>query len=391
MGSIADSMPEFGYPALQGYVNRRIAFNKAAASARDRGIPCSQAPPVFPMNSHSSSRYVINNFIRTDGMELQVLAYDTRHRYQHASAFDPVMRIEKVLPDHATIMRIFNDQTPKCIGWDPGELVSAALCMIHHADNWDRQPEAQDPPLSNLLIRRSALYSPTKSARADRERLKNRSPAVQAKEAITGDLWVQEQDSTAATLRLPSISDMESALPSKEQYTVDEFEQALLVRLSMEPLLREVYSTSRFQKDRWAEKRAKRAELHMAVDAILRMCGPEPCSIAVGNGTFRTGFNLASKHECFKTHFAKKARALGHVVVLVDEFLTSTMCPSCAAHDVRSRVAKPTQRSCVCVECGRWINRDSVGAQNIALIAERWMTDQTRPLPLERPAQPSQL
>lgn len=307
MGSLADSMPQqFGYRALQGYINRQIAYNKAAASARDRGVPCSQVPPEFPINNQSSSRYATNNFIRTDGLQLQVLAYDTRSRYQPAFAIDPVMRMEKVLPDHATIMRMFNGQIPKCIGWDPGELVTAALCMIHHAHNWDRQPEAQDPPVSNLLIRRPALYSPTTSARTDRERIKNRSPVAQANEAITGDLWVREQDSTAATLRLPSLADIESALPSKEQCTVDEFEQALLVRLSLEPLLREIYSTSRLQKDRWAEKRAKRAELDMAVDAILRLCGPEPCLIAIGNGTFRTGLNLASKHECFKTHFAKK-------------------------------------------------------------------------------------
>ncbi|KAF9538668.1 hypothetical protein EC957_006373 [Mortierella hygrophila] len=184
---------------------------------------------------------------------------------------------------------------------------------------------------------------------------------------------------------------MENALPSKEQCTVDEFEQALLVRLSVEPLLREIYSTSRPQKDRWAEKQAKRAELVMAVDAILILCSPEPCLIAVGNGTFRTGLNLASKREYFKTYFAKKARASGYVVVLVDEYLTLSMCPSCGAHDVRSRVPKSTQRLCVCLECGRWINRDSVRAHNIALIAERWMTDQTRLLPLKRPPQPSQL
>lgn len=307
MGSLADSMPQqFGYRALQGFVNQQIAYNRAAAIARDRGVPCLQVPPVFPINNQPSSRYAVNNFIRTNGLELQVLAYDTRSRYQPSFAIDPIMRVEKVLPDHATIMRIFNGQIPKCIGWDPGELVTAALCMIHHAHNWNRQPETNDPAVSNLLIRRSALYSPTTSARADRERVKNRIPEARPNEVVTGDLWVREHDPTAVTLRLPSLANMESALPSQEQYTVDEFEEALLVRLTLEPLLREIYSTSRLQKDSWAEKRAKRAELDMAVDAILRLCGPEPCLIAVGNGTFRTGFNLASKHECFKTHFAKK-------------------------------------------------------------------------------------
>ncbi|KAG0248407.1 hypothetical protein BGZ95_008066 [Linnemannia exigua] len=75
MGSLAGVMlPQFGYQALQGYVNRLIAYSKAAASARDRVVPYSQVPPEFPINNQASSRYAINSFIRTDGLQLQVLA-----------------------------------------------------------------------------------------------------------------------------------------------------------------------------------------------------------------------------------------------------------------------------------------------------------------------------
>ncbi|KAF9296200.1 hypothetical protein BGZ88_000493 [Linnemannia elongata] len=127
----------------------------------------------------------------------------------------------------------------------------------------------------------------------------------------------------------------------------------------------------------------------MAVAAILRFCGPEPCVIAIGNGKFRTGINMSSKHETLQSLFAKKARAQGHIVVFVDEYLTSTMCPACTARGETSRMAKPTSRSCVCVACGRWINRDSVGAHNIALIAEQWLFDQSRPISLLRPSVPT--
>ncbi|KAG0286834.1 hypothetical protein BGZ96_009124 [Linnemannia gamsii] len=87
MLSLADSMPqEFGYQTLQGYVNRRIAYNKATASAPGRSVPCSQTPPEFPINNQSSARYTINNFIRTNGLKLQVLAYGMISRYQSAFA-----------------------------------------------------------------------------------------------------------------------------------------------------------------------------------------------------------------------------------------------------------------------------------------------------------------
>ncbi|KAK3842643.1 MAG: hypothetical protein J3R72DRAFT_490442 [Linnemannia gamsii] len=120
-------------------------------------------------------------------------------------------------------------------------------------------------PLMAMVRSPNALAETLGScARADHERIKSRSPAAQANEAITGDLWVREQDATA-TLPLPSLADIES----------------------------------RLQKDRWVEKQVKQAELDMAVDTILRLCGPEPCLIAIGNGTFKTGLNLASKHERF--------------------------------------------------------------------------------------------
>ncbi|KAG0246461.1 hypothetical protein BGX31_001737, partial [Mortierella sp. GBA43] len=76
------------------------------------------------------------------------------------------------------------------------------------------------------------------------------------------------------------------------------------------------------------------------------------------------------------------ASGLGYDVVIADEYLTSSVCPSCG-----KRLAKPTGRSCVCLEpsCQRWIHRDSLGAHNIALIGQRYIKDGTRPEALCRP------
>ncbi|OAQ34102.1 hypothetical protein K457DRAFT_133668 [Linnemannia elongata AG-77] len=44
-------------------------------------------------------------------------------------------------------------------------------------------------------------------------------------------------------------------------------------------------------------------------------------------------------------------------------------------------------RSCVCLNCGRWLHRDAIGAQNIAAAGETWIKTFTRPLPLCRTGQ----
>ena len=78
--------------------------------------------------------------------------------------------------------------------------------------------------------------------------------------------------------------------------------------------------------------------------------------------------------------------ALGYKVALVDEYLTSTMCPTCISMGQTTRLAKPSMRTCACVECKRWIHRDLVGAHNIAIIGEHYLKHLGRPPSLARPS-----
>lgn len=246
--------------------------------------------------------------IRSNGLELQVPAYDTKH--EPYGALDPVMRIEKVLPDEDAIARIFQGKIPKCRGWDPGELAAAALCLIEHERKWNGAPDPGDPPVTNLMIRRAALYSPTTAARSERERVKNRKLQVVPGESIDGRIWARDVDPKGARTDVQSIQEIESCLPPKGQVTVEDFEDTVRIRVSMEPLLREFEGSRHMKKAAWEEKKAVRAEQDMAVAAILRFCEPEPCLIAIGNGKFRTGINLASKPETLQSHFTRKVLAL---------------------------------------------------------------------------------
>jgi hypothetical protein len=328
MMDLAITSPEtFSYRHLQAYVNNRIAFLRDISECRAKNLPLPTNGPPLPTNNDPSRRYVVNNYIKTNGLELQILGYDTTAAYESKQAVDAIMRIEKVLPDEAAILAAFGGTLPNVVGWDPGEIITAALCLIHHNPDTlvDHGPSDRDLPVSNLLIRRSALYSPTTAARSEREQMKNRAPSVRPGDRISSAIWSQNQGEHGATIHLPSISEMESAMPTDQHDSIQSFERILPTTLSLEPLLVDFYRSNRVAKNGWEEKKSKRSELDMASDAILKLCGNEPSLIAVGNGTFRTGFNLASKHESFKTHFAKKVLLLGHAKYRVCIGLTQVL------------------------------------------------------------------
>ncbi|KAF8946131.1 hypothetical protein BGZ46_005864, partial [Entomortierella lignicola] len=91
-----------------------------------------------------------------------------------------------------------------------------------------------------------------------------------------------------------------------------------------------------------------RTELDLAVAGAFRLVdqsagchkkSEQPALFVYGNGNFNTRTKLSSLHESFKGFFFKKALGLGYEVVLGDEYLTSSVCPS---KECGARVAKPT-------------------------------------------------
>jgi hypothetical protein len=88
--------------------------------------------------------------------------------------------------------------------------------MIHHTPDWNGEAEAEDPPVSDLLIRRFALYSPTKAPRSDRNAVKIRSPEVTNSDATSDEVWVIQQDPPQEPVHSPSVANMVSALPTEE-------------------------------------------------------------------------------------------------------------------------------------------------------------------------------
>ncbi|OAQ33755.1 hypothetical protein K457DRAFT_152617 [Linnemannia elongata AG-77] len=165
--------------------------------------------------------------------------------------------------------------------------------------------------------------------------------------------------------------------------------------LSAEPLLHEFYGSHILKFANYEHRKAKLSEMDLAVAGVMRLVeaavsripeGKNPTVLfAWGNGTFHSGYNLTSQHMTLQRRLAQKAREKGYLVLLVDEYLTSTMCPTCVAVGVSTRMAKPSMRVCACLKCQRWIHRDVVGAHNIALVGEQYVRTLGRPAPLQRP------
>ncbi|KAF9128763.1 hypothetical protein BGW39_004788 [Mortierella sp. 14UC] len=320
MASLATCHPTVFDPiVLHAHVDAKFKHIKNIVSCKEQGIPCDSTPPSLPTThlpqepSLRPPRFALNNILATNGKELHVNCFDTMKSYRSKSAFAPIYRIETRFPTLQSILDEFSASSIEEIdvwGIDPGEVNTAAFCRI---------------------LRTCSTPNDTNTAMHDNS-------------GGRGQL-----DAPASSNRI---------LP-------------LGVEAKNLGILHGFFGSARVKAMDWDLKKAKKAEVDLAIDAILRECTAKTL-FCYGNGSFRTGINLASPHESFKAVFAQKAVAAGHIVVLVDEYLTSSICPTCLESSELSRLAKPTIRSCVCLTCGRWLHRDIVGAHNIAAAGEVW-------------------
>ncbi|KAG0316045.1 hypothetical protein BGZ97_007518 [Linnemannia gamsii] len=121
--------------------------------------------------------------------------------------------------------------------------------------------------------------------------------------------------------------------------------------LSTEPLLHEFYGSHTVKFANYEHRKANLSEMDLAVAGVIGLVeaaasrvlkGKTPIVLFMwGNGSFRSGYNLTSRHMTLHRRVTQKVRERGYLVLLVDECLTSTMCPICVAVGVSTRLAKP--------------------------------------------------
>ncbi|KAF9119175.1 hypothetical protein BGX30_004042, partial [Mortierella sp. GBA39] len=296
--------------------------------------------PCRQVSSHRIRPYARNDSrsttsFRQTAWDPMSPAFYTTKPYRSISAFIPIYRIDNRFPTLQSILDEFGVSSIEEIdvwGIDPGEVNRAAFCRVlrtyltsidtNVATDDDASTNSTLPPsleAKNLVVSRRSLCQPVFVYRQKMEDLSTTRITVSPGQTIEGKLWAEQKYGQAdGRTSIPSISEILNVLPSRQYQQVADMEQSTFRFFLVQDILHGFYGSARVKAMDWDLKRVKKAEMNLAIDAILRECTTKAL-FCYGNGFFRRGINLASPHESFKAVFAQKAVAAGHIVVLVDE------------------------------------------------------------------------
>ncbi|KAF9941415.1 hypothetical protein BGZ65_003514 [Modicella reniformis] len=99
-------------------------------------------------------------YLATDGIQAHLQAFDITKGHTSSKIKACVVDIKKRFPDKDSVIEAFGQDHKNTVivcGVDPGEKVSASFCSL--------DPTKKNE-VSNLLVKRSALYQPTFAYRA---------------------------------------------------------------------------------------------------------------------------------------------------------------------------------------------------------------------------------
>ncbi|CAO3572538.1 unnamed protein product [Mortierella alpina] len=386
-GAIANTPNPFDLASLKTYSTAAVGFRQRRSVARQNNTPFTEVAPALPTSVTLRDYYVPIGVVRTNGLEFQVLAYDLRkpcpppQKFHMPETTKIIKDIAEEFPTPVEITNAFgaNYANVPVVGIDPGEVVSAAGCGI----NVDLRPVGTNT-VTVLTIKRAALYAPIFRDRYLMEKLKEEPPPVPRANRFP---------SLAAAVRPDeSVNDIQNGMVDFGDGSPQAVRDHLRAWETAFRKLREFYSCNAYKKRNWARRKAVRAEYDWAVTGLLSLAlldtelnqlhrrvtdvGVKKALFVYGSARYNTHTKLSSLRTSLMGHFYRKATALGHVVVVADEYRTSSICPNCDQW-----LAKPTMRSCFCVspQCNRYIHRDIVGGHNIARIGRQWLLQLSRP------------
>jgi hypothetical protein len=214
-------------------------------------------------------QYALNNILSTNGLQLHVLCYDLQKPYRSRTSIVPIYRIERRFPTLQSVL----DAVEEIDVWgiDPGEVNPAAFCRIERQKNrssrgsTEGQDGAQDgaqestnmndvvvsPGITahNLVISRTAIYSPVLSHRGKMDEMKACRPILAPGEKTTAKLWARadcDQDKNGVSL--PSIKNIENLLLPKHHDSSDDLESTVRRLYLVRPLLQDFYSSDRVRR-----------------------------------------------------------------------------------------------------------------------------------------------
>jgi hypothetical protein len=318
MGQLAKDMPSiYGYDALNVYWKHLRTFYESRKVAAVCGTLCTVSRPVFSQPTGKRRRYALSNYLRTEGLQVQMLAFDVTKPRLSSKAHVNIQDIERRFPDRESIVKTFGSKYADCavIGVDPGEVIAASFCGL------DPQRPCQ---AINLHIKRAALYSPTLAYRRAVEQLRRQRPTADPRGNINPSVWATKQPDLTfveagkpLAVELPSIQELESSIPTSSFQSMESHHAALKQFFYVFEALSGFYGSKAMKKKNWERRKAIRAEMDWAVNGALQVISKtsstdtgyqRPALIVYGDGRFNTRTKLTSLHESFKGYFFMKVR-----------------------------------------------------------------------------------
>ncbi|KAI8355920.1 hypothetical protein B0O80DRAFT_528319, partial [Mortierella sp. GBAus27b] len=255
MGLVSEGHPEFQLTHLREHVDQLFTYQYERAKLKASGDLASSSTPLIrpslPSSKSLKPRYALSNMMRTDGHQLHLTAFDLRR--QSSSRFErvPVKNLTDfdrngVDHEHTVV-----------IGVDPGEKMSASFCALN--------PTSQKG-ITNLLVKRNALYGPT---------LKHRNAMEQLKE-VRPTKSLEDSHGRRITVEVPSVTEIQTALSRSPSDSSSASKEEFLKRMWFGfDELRGFYGSRTVKKLDFDHKNAKRAELDLAFTGALRLLGDD--------------------------------------------------------------------------------------------------------------------
>lgn len=345
----------------------------------------------------ADTRYKLRGTICTDGLVLNLLAYDThqkKHKSKDSKSSDD-MDLEtdtdwSLELDDAFLDEAYDGESDDS---EPQDVTASDLAYI----NWKRG--------SDLLPNVEVTFAEKKDCpAADKTIVVGCDPGI--KNAMTFSKLDPLQPNRRETFKVTSnflnmpvtkfrhllqrrkddhgITRLESQLPSFRRDNMDEFFRYITerpdgcVESRLSQLMR-FYEHRWNLKKGWDVKKAQTATYDYVIQRLLRMMrGQEDQQsvLSVGLGSFTSTIGMPSKHTNIMKHVVVRIKSLGYPVVGTHEYFTSARCPRPACSNFLETILP---RSKYCRNCKVYLDRDAVGSENIAWICKAQIADQYRP------------
>jgi len=178
------------------------------------------------------------------------------------------------------------------------------------------------------------------------------------------------------------IDKAESAIPTFSRATLTQYFEYMLQSASSISF----YRSHWILKKSWDLKKAQRSLIDLSIKAILGLAGgtegrkreveERPVVICIGLASFNSQTGLPSKHSRLEQQLVQKAKALGYLVLGAHEYFTSAKCPR---PDCDNFLRQLKNRTKYCERCKTYYDRDAVGSENIAWVCQAQILDGRRP------------